>query len=203
MDPINKGLPTVNVGAISINPANPEIIYAGDMNSGWISQSTNGGRSWDRTYSRLLYCAAILTDPKTVQTLYASDYSYLVKSIDGGTNWATVASSGGGVLMRDPQNSQIIYASMTPSFQSQSHLFKSTDDGTTWRDLAVDASILAIDPISTNILYAYTSAPALFKSTDGGSSWTSLGVLQSYAHSIAVRSGDSCYLYGHQLQWRA
>ena len=107
--------------------------------------------------------------------------------MNGGTNWATIADSGGAVLMRDPKNSQTIYASMKASLQS--HLFKSTDDGTTWKDLTIEASILAIDPASTNILYA--SNPLLlklFKSTDGGSHWSDLsaGLPQCGIYSIAI-----------------
>ncbi len=182
-----NGLPSVNVSTLSINPANPEILYAGDALSGWISQSTNGGRSWERFYSPLNYGAAILTDPKSAQTLYGSDYTYLFKSINGGTNWATVADSGGAVLMRDPKDSRIIYSSMKTSLQS--HLFKSTDDGSTWKDLTKEASILAIDPTSTNILYA--SNPLLlklYKSTDGGSHWSdlSVGLAECGIYSIAI-----------------
>ena len=185
--PINNGLPSVNVATISINPANHQILYAGDALSGWLSQSTNGGRSWERFYTPLNWGAAILADPKSVQTLYGSDYTFLFKSMDGGTNWATIASSGGAVLLRDPKDSQTIYASMKPS--QESHLFKSTDDGNTWKDLTKNATILAIDPASTDILY--TANPLLLefsKSTNGGNNWSDLsaGLPQCGIYSIAI-----------------
>jgi photosystem II stability/assembly factor-like uncharacterized protein len=156
------------IGAITIDPKNPEIVYVGtgDPNvtaypflGDGLYKTENGGRTWQNLG---LSETRIITD-----------------------------------IVINPQNTQIIHVgTLGLPFErnNQRGLYRSTDGGKTWRQtlfVANQAGIIDIvmDPSNPNVLYAASwdrirnnkettvAGPNahVYKSTDGGVSWQILG----------------------------
>ena len=111
----------------------------------------------------------------------SSELGYgMIGSQDGGATWSVTGQSFTGYGSRgvafDLSGSQRIYAGATVG----NAFFKSTDDGLTWSrrrfgSPAVYVIAVAVDPVSSNIVYAGTQNEGIFKSTDYGETWTSTG----------------------------
>ena len=163
-----------SVGAVTIDPKNPKVIWVGSgeawtRNSASIGdgvyKSTDGGDNWSnlglRESERI---AKILVDPTESNTVYVcvpgklwsdSDERGVYKTTDGGKTWTKVlkganASTGCSMMSMDPQNPKTLFAGMW-DFRRKGWTFRSGGDGP-------DAP----------------SASGLFKTTDGGASWTEL-----------------------------
>src|SRR3989449_1056654 len=163
-----------SIGAITIDPKNPKVIWVGSgeawtRNSASIGdgvyKSTDGGDNWTnlglRESERI---AKILVDPTESNTVYVcvpgklwsdSDERGVYKTTDGGKTWTKVlkganASTGCSMMSMDPQTPKTLFAGMW-DFRRKGWTFRSGGDGP-------DAP----------------SASGLFKTTDGGASWTEL-----------------------------
>ncbi len=163
-----------SIGAVTIDPKNPKVIWVGTgeawtRNSASIGdgvyKSTDGGDNWTnlglRESERI---AKILVDPTESNTVYIcvpgklwsdSDERGVYKTTDGGKTWTKVlkganASTGCSMMSMDPQNPKTLFAGMW-DFRRKGWTFRSGGDGP-------DAP----------------SASGLFKTTDGGASWTEL-----------------------------
>jgi len=163
-----------SIGAVTIDPKNPKVIWVGSgeawtRNSASIGdgvyKSTDGGDNWSnlglRESERI---AKILVDPTESNTVYIcvpgklwsdSDERGVYKTTDGGKTWTKVlkganASTGCSMMSMDPQNPKTLFAGMW-DFRRKGWTFRSGGDGP-------DAP----------------SASGLFKTTDGGASWTEL-----------------------------
>jgi hypothetical protein len=106
----------------------------------------------------------------------------VLKSTDGGTNWATTGLTfpeSGGVkgykLLASPTSSSIVWAC------TDNGLFRTADGGTTWNQVTYYTTIggaqtafttnaydLVYQPGSTTVMYAMSNGPYFYKSTDGG-----------------------------------
>jgi photosystem II stability/assembly factor-like uncharacterized protein len=163
-----------SIGAVTIDPKNPKVIWVGTGES-WtrnsvsagdgVYKSIDGGENWTnmglKNSERI---AKILVDPASTNTVYVcapgklwsdSDDRGLYKTTDGGATWTKIlhganASTGCGTISMDKQSPQTIYAGMW-DFRRKGWTFRSGGDGAT----------------------AF-SGSGLFKSTDGGASWTEL-----------------------------
>jgi photosystem II stability/assembly factor-like uncharacterized protein len=172
--PIFDKQPVQSIGAITIDPKNPKVIWVGTGES-WtrnsvsvgdgVYKSVDGGENWTNMgLKESERIAKILVDPTSTNTAYVcalgklwsdSDERGLFKTTDGGQNWTKIlkgpnASTGCSMISMDKQNSQTIYASMW-DFRRKGWTFRSGGDGP-----------------------AAFSGSSLFKSTDGGASWTEL-----------------------------
>ena len=163
-----------SIGAVTIDPKNPKVIWVGSgeawtRNSASIGdgvyKSTDGGDNWSnlglRESERI---AKILVDPTESNTVYVcvpgklwsdSDERGVYKTTDGGKTWTKVlkganASTGCSMMSMDPQTPKTLFAGMW-DFRRKGWTFRSGGDGP-------DAP----------------SASGLFKTTDGGASWTEL-----------------------------
>src|SRR5213592_2524682 len=163
-----------SIGAVTIDPKNPKVIWVGSgeawtRNSASIGdgvyRSTDGGDNWTnlglRESERI---AKILVDPTESNTVYVcvpgklwsdSDERGVYKTTDGGKTWSKVlkgpnASTGCSMMAMDPQNPKTLFAGMW-DFRRKGWTFRSGGDGP-------DAP----------------SGSGLFKSADGGASWTEL-----------------------------
>ncbi len=172
--PVFDKQPVQSIGAITIEPKNPKVIWVGTGES-WtrnsvsigdgVYKSVDGGDNWThlglKDSERIV---KILVDPTSTDTVYVcapgklwsdSDERGVYKTSDGGKTWTKVlkgsnASTGCSMISMDRQNPKTIYAGMW-DFRRKGWTFRSGGDG-------------------PNAL----SSSGLFKSTDGGASWTEL-----------------------------
>jgi photosystem II stability/assembly factor-like uncharacterized protein len=183
---------------LAVDPANPQILYAG----GWgnIFKSTNGGDSWKAVttasdgWNRV---SALAVDPAQHRIVYAGTNLGVAKTVDGGRHWFLTNKGlfdpvtryrhgeGVGSLVIDAHDPETVYAT------KQGALFRTTDGGSHWRILGPApyrtmrcphcAVILygyqvsaAIDPNHAQTIYAsWNRGTSLnfYKSTNGGDSW--------------------------------
>src|SRR3989440_11676603 len=157
-----------SIGAVAIDPSNPEIVWVGTGES-WlrnsvsvgdgIYKSTDGGEDWTNVGLKdSEHIAKILVDPKDGNTVYVCATGHLwndneergvYKTSDGGKSWkkilaGTNGSTGCGLIAMSPLEPKTIYASMW-DFRRQGWTFRSGGPGS-----------------------------ALYQSTDAGDHWTEL-----------------------------
>ena len=172
--PVFDKQPVQSIGAVTIDPKNPKIIWVGTGES-WtrnsvsigdgVYKSTDGGENWTnlglKNSERI---SKILIDPNKTDTVYVcvpgklwsdSDERGLYKTTDGGKSWTKIlkganASTGCSMISMDQRNPQTIFAGMW-DFRRKGWTFRSGGEGP-------DAF----------------SGSGLFKSNDGGSSWSEL-----------------------------
>ncbi len=172
--PVFDKQPVQSIGAVTIDPKNPKVVWVG-TGEAWtrnstsigdgVYKSTDGGENWiNMGLKNSERIAKILVDPNSDDTVYVcapgklwsdSDERGVYKTTDGGKTWTRILtgpnlSTGCSMISMDRRNPRTIYAGMW-DFRRQGWTFRSGGDG----------------PDSL-------SGSGLFKSTDGGASWTQL-----------------------------
>ncbi len=179
------------VSAIAVDPGNPAHILVGSAGGG-VWESRDAGNSWaPRTDAQpSLATGAIAFGPANPMIVYAGTGegnffarlgAGLLRSADGGTTWAMLATSpfvglGFYDLLVDPLDSNHLLAATSGG------LYESTNGGTAWTqrraartwDLSMHPAV-AGDPNSTKEVFA-ACADGLFRSTNGGSTWTAVSL---------------------------
>jgi photosystem II stability/assembly factor-like uncharacterized protein len=213
----NAGWPDSRpASALAIDPQHSGTIYAGTLIG--IYKSSDGGANWVAANSGLvigsnlvnLNVLALAIDPQNPNTAYAAIYNGVVKTTDAGASWKQVDSGlppdlqrgdlGAMTLAIDPRNTNLLYAAIghcNPCVEGT--VFKSTDGGQSWVSSGLTnlgTSVLAIDPMKQDTLYAGTAA-GVFKSGDGGATWSTVnhGLVASYVSSLAIDPGNGGTLY--------
>jgi len=172
--PVFDKEPVQSIGAVTIDPTNPKVVWVGTGES-WVRnsvsigdgvyKSTDGGDTWTNLgLKESEHIAQILVDPTSSTTVYVcatgklwsdSDERGVYKTTDGGTTWSKILaganqSTGCSMMSMDPSAPRTIFAGMW-DFRRQGWTFRSGGDGPT-----------------------APSGSGLFKSTDGGATWTEL-----------------------------
>ena len=172
--PVFDHQPVQSIGAITIDPTNPKVIWVG-TGEAWtrnsvsvgdgVYRSTDGGDNWTNLgLKESERIAKILVDPADPATVYVcatgklwsdSDERGVYRTSDAGKTWSKVLagsnpSTGCSMLSMDPQNPKTLYAGLW-DFRRKGWTFRSGGDGP-----------------------AAPSGSGLFKTTDGGASWTRL-----------------------------
>jgi photosystem II stability/assembly factor-like uncharacterized protein len=167
--PIFDSQPISSIGALTVAPSNPDVIYVGSGEADMRSQigygngmykSTDAGKTWSHIGledSRQI--GKIIVDPKDPNVVFvaALGHAYgpnaqrgVFKSTDGGQTWQPVLhkndDTGAIDLAFDPQDSQTIYAALWQTRRPP------------W----------AVYPASNG------PGSGLYKSTDGGAHWAQL-----------------------------
>jgi photosystem II stability/assembly factor-like uncharacterized protein len=183
---VNRGLGLIWVSALSIDPTNPRVVFAGTRNG--VYKSTDGGESW-RAVNRGLelgegnWVSALSVDPTNPRVVFAGTRNGVYKSDDGGETWGRISTWRANALSIDPANPQVIVAAVSDG------VLRSADGGETWRSAdglpAKDVSSLLRAP--TGVMYA-TNARSLYRSADGGATWSEIEVATPVFRPGSLRS---------------
>jgi photosystem II stability/assembly factor-like uncharacterized protein len=161
-----------SVYRIRVDPENPQIIYAGVIESGerhplrvlpYVYQSLDGGRTW-RRLSDEGYVLAI--DPQHPKTLYLGTRDGLLRSRDRGKHWKKISDFSlvpgffvpeGSDLVVDPHDPRVLYAARADDVEDLG-VWRSVDGGVTWERLNagmgdLPAYEIFLDPRQAGKLY--------------------------------------------------
>src|SRR5271156_4924704 len=163
------------VESIAIDPANPQIIYAGTWHLPW--KTTDGGANWTSIKQGVIEDSdvfSIIVDPKDSNVVYASACSGIYKSQNGGEKFQKVqgipsTARRTRVLMQDPQNLNIVFAGTTEG------LYRTGDSGAAWQRTTgpeVIVNDVYVDPANTNRILLATDRGGVLASNDGGYSFS-------------------------------
>ncbi|MBM4176222.1 MAG: T9SS type A sorting domain-containing protein [Ignavibacteria bacterium] len=198
--PLTDDQPSLSMGAIAIDPTNPENIYAGTGEATYsgasyygrgLLKSTNGGATWQHITSGLpssSYFSRIVIRPgNSIQLLAALGTSGLYRSTNSGVTWTqllagrcddviytasgdTAFAVGNGIGMQRSINGGATFSSFSSNLP----------DGTrTHFDLC-----LKTPSIMYAAVYA-SSAVKVYKSTDNGVVWNQIATSQNFDGSQA------------------
>ena len=113
--------------------------------------------------------------------------------------WQPLGLAGSAVapLTIDPSNPYVLYAG---TIYPDSGVYGSTDSGNNWFQTGLDSGSVwsfAMDPLSSNILYAGFREGKLYKSTNGGGDWLQIdpGWTNTDVLSLAINPVDPDVLY--------
>ncbi len=169
---------------------------------GFMVKSTNGGTTWS-TPAIQLGAASKIYDIKVDASL-GSDIVLvgtdvgLYRSIDGGSNYASVASIPSQRVWSLVRTSAGWLASSVAAVGGAGAIYLSTNQGATWSAISSTALTgagritLAVGQPADNVAYAYCANTAgsaqydLLRSSDGGLNWTALGITNKSATNGAI-----------------
>lgn len=163
----------MNVFALTIDPSNQDIVYAGMANSLGIIKSTNAGASWVATGAGPSGTVRkILIHPTSNNIVFAAASNGIWRSTNGGNSWTQVHSGSKEDIEFKPDDVNIMYA-------SGNDVYRSIDNGITWNPVGVAQGItnsgrtlVSVSAANPNIVYAVQASGSLFgrmyRSTDAG-----------------------------------
>ncbi len=179
-----------------------------------IYYSNNKGQTWEhRTFVQLQnkktvsiskldvsYFVFHPTDPNII--FISTKESGIYYTINKGAQWQQTTLRNGfyPAFSIDPSTPALMYAA------TGSTIVKSSDGGQTWQQMYVDrpgvsVTALAVDPISTNRVWAGNSAGVIFKSEDFGQTWKIATILIDNITRIVMPdiSGTTFYVLSPKL----
>lgn len=185
--PSNEAIP---VFSLTIDPNNPDIVWAGTQGVRGIYRSTDGGRTWEKRVTGIregITIRGLAVEPGNSDVIYAAGEV---------SSWIWAGRSQWGIAFD----------------RTKGVIYKSTDAGQHWTEIWFGddlARYVLIDPGNVNTLYASTgifdreaanSDPAtrapggvgVLKSTDGGATWRQInyGIENLYVGSLAMHPED-------------
>ncbi len=207
---------SASVGAIEVAQTNPNVVYVGmgevemrgNMSFGdGVYKSIDAGKTWKHIGLEESYAiGTIAIDPQNENIVYVAVQGHiwgankergLYKTTDGGKTWNIIlkgADDNTGCIdvKFDPNNANIIYASMYKAFRTPyslnsggtgSGLYKSIDGGETWKLISENAGlpkgldgkiIVTISSLNPNKIWAAVENienAGIYYSEDAGETW--------------------------------
>ena len=182
------------VWKIAIDPADPDIMFAGTSPSA-LFRSRNAGRTWKKLEVdmaekcpnvRVPRVTALVVDPTDHRTVWAGvEVDGVRRSLDGGDTWTRIS---GGLNAPDIHGMVVSAAEPKTVFTSTpKEIFASTDTGETWQGLGVGnyfampyCRSMALKDDDPNVLFvaagdaAIGSTGNIQRSRDRGQTWEEL-----------------------------
>ena len=190
-----------SVGAITVAPSDPNVIYAGmgetdirgNISGGdGIYKSTDAGKSWRHMGLKKSWgIARIVVNPKDANLVYVASLGNpfgrtnkpmtaeergIYRSSDGGTSWQQILAptndkTGAIEIHMDPTNPSVLYAGMWECFRNN-HTMSSGGEGS-----------------------------GMYKSTDGGNTWTNISKKPGLPVGILGKMGIAVSPFNGNRVW--
>lgn len=134
-----------NLDSLALDPANPDVIYAGTFHLPW--KTTDGGLHWTSIHTGMIDDSdvmSLLADRAHPGRVYASACSGIYRSDTGGEQWQKVQGIPYTArrtleILEDPARPETVFAATTEG------LWKSSDAGSTWQRITpADWSVTAM-----------------------------------------------------------
>ncbi|MCS6825945.1 MAG: glycosyl hydrolase [Caldilinea sp.] len=208
-------LKTASVGALCVSDSHPNVLYVGmgettirtDVSYGdGVYRSTDGGRTWKHLgLAETRHIGRVRVHPTDPDLVYVAALGHafgpneergVFRSKDGGATWEKVlyvSDKAGAVdLCIDPQNPDILYASIWQVYRNfwelssggpDSGLWRSRDGGDTWERISDNKGFpqtlkgkigVAASPVKAGRVWAIVEAKdasGLYRSEDFGATW--------------------------------
>jgi photosystem II stability/assembly factor-like uncharacterized protein len=176
--PTNDPMPSGGIWSLTFAPG--EIWAAGD----WGYFSDDGGDTWTGVIDQARELGGLRSfalDPGDASVLYAADSDQgVLKSVDGGANWAEINEGLAALTTRDlaatPGDPDVVYVETY-----EYGLLKSANGGHGWQELGVSkggppkGKLIAVDPFIPRRVYypqgCSGNGPCSWYSADAGTSW--------------------------------
>lgn len=165
----SMSVPDANSGAwitpLAIDPTNTQNVYIGYNR---IQKSTNQGGAWTTISGNISTndLTYLFVAPSNGNILYAgTSGGPVLRSSDGGVNWATMTSPGGGLqeIAIHPNNPDIIWA-VRSNYTAGAKVYKSINGGSTWTNISGNLPNLPVNCI----IYQVGSQDGLYIGMDVG-----------------------------------
>lgn len=185
--PLTDNQPSLSMGAIAIDPTNPEIIYAGTGEATYsgasyygrgLLKSTDGGSTWTHYTSGLpssSYFSRLIIKPGNSSVLLAAlGNSGLYRSSDAGASWSQIIGGRIDDVKFSPSGDTAFVAGNGIGFR------RSIDGGVTFQNFQTglpDGTRTHFDLCRDNTAYMYaavyhSSAVNVYKSSNFGVNWS-------------------------------
>lgn len=193
-----------DIESVAIDPANPDIIYAGTWHLPW--KTDDGGKHWHSIKKGVIEDSdvfSIIINPADPAVVYMSACSGIYKSESAGELFHKIQGIPSSarrtrMLKMEPGNPNVVYAGTTEG------LWKTTDAGVTWTRMTASNVIvngIAVDPRNTARVMLATDRSGVLASDDGSASFTASN--RGFAHrqvaSVLVDRIDSSMIYAGVL----
>jgi photosystem II stability/assembly factor-like uncharacterized protein len=174
--PSNDGLASPYVSSLQVSQG---AVYAGSDEH--VFRSTDHGQTWVALPSTALFSrisvTAIALDGVSPATIYLGTTRGALKTVDGGSTWATANEGINAIVMQAvaiPGSSQsVAYAG------GDRGVYRTTNGGVSWSSRSEGlhyfstVAALGIDPSNSDVLYAGSfGCCGIYKTTDGGALWS-------------------------------
>jgi photosystem II stability/assembly factor-like uncharacterized protein len=186
-----NNLPISQAYRMTVNPSNPNHVYAGFQDNGTWRTLTGGFNDWNEIFGGDGMQPNV--NPMNVNTIFVEyQYGAFLRSID---NAGSFGFSDNGVSTTEPRNwdTPYVFDPVNPNIMyfGTSNLYKSVDNGVNWTSISENLSkdiytgtqqygtITSIDvsPLDSNIIFIGTDDGNVWKTVNGGSTYTKISDL--------------------------